>query len=252
MPALTPNVPLRQAMATAHVTIETAARALDVDPKTVQRWLAGRTPRPRHRWAFADLVNMDDESLWPGANLKTANSTSPTSEIVAAYAHRADVPFSVWSRLVSRASARIDLLGYAMLFLPEGYPRLIEVLRGKATESCTVRIAVADPKSDQVADRDAEEGLDGGLPALIRTTLHYFSGLQNCDNLSIRLHRTPMYNSVFRFDDEMLVTPHLYGLAGYAAPLLHIQRLARDGIFDNFADHFERIWQSSVVTEHWQ
>jgi len=43
-------------------------------------------------------------------------------------------------------------------------------------------------------------------------TLYQIRDLHHCENIQIHLHRTPMYNSVFRFDDEMFVTTHLYGL----------------------------------------
>jgi hypothetical protein len=54
-----------------------------------------------------------------------------------------------------------------------------------------------------------------------------------------------MYNSLFRFDDDMFVTPHLYGTPGYSAPLLHVRRLGPDGVFANFAEHFEAIWATA-------
>lgn len=49
------NEQLRRAMATGRRDVAAVARAAHVDPKTVQRWLSGRVPRPRHRWAVADL-----------------------------------------------------------------------------------------------------------------------------------------------------------------------------------------------------
>lgn len=51
-----------------------------------------------------------------------------------------------------------------------------------------------------------------------------------------------MYNSLFRGDDEMFVTPHLYALKGYRAPIFCLHRAFDDGIFDNFVAHFERLW----------
>jgi hypothetical protein len=54
-----------------------------------------------------------------------------------------------------------------------------------------------------------------------------------------------MYNSLFRFDDDMFVTPHLYGTPGYGAPLLHVRRLGPDGVFANFAGHFEAVWTTA-------
>src|SRR5207244_13422196 len=44
------NERLRSAMAKAGKDIANLADATAVDPKTVQRWLAGRVPHPRHRW----------------------------------------------------------------------------------------------------------------------------------------------------------------------------------------------------------
>ena len=74
----------------------------------------------------------------------------------------------------------------------------------------------------------------------------YFGVLDGCDGVAIHYHRTPLYNSLFRFDAEMLVTPHLYGMPGYAAPLLHLRRKGGQGMFDGVAAHFEAVWATSV------
>ena len=238
------NEPLRKAMADARITIETLGRAVSVHPKTVQRWLAGRVPHPRPRWAIADLLGIREEALWPNLKAGAVSSMIGTSEILAAYAHRADVPSHVWHDLFDQAKTQIDLLGYAMLFLPEANPRLVDQLKEKAAAGCVVRIALADPDSAAVADREHEEGLGGALHARIRTTLHHFADLSDRESISLRLHATRMYNSLFRFDEEMLVTPHLYAQPGYASPVLHLRRIGPHGIFDNFALHFERVWSA--------
>jgi lambda repressor-like predicted transcriptional regulator len=238
------NEPLRKAMADARITIEALAHAAGVHPKTVQRWLGGRVPHPRHRWAIADLLGIREEALWPGAAAAGRTMTG-TGEILAAYSHRADVPSHVWSDLFDQAKTQIDLLAYAMLFLPEANPRLVDQLKEKAAAGCAIRIALADPDSQAVTERDQEEGLGGALPARIRTTLHHLADLKGEDGISLRLHATPMYNSIFRFDDEMLVTPHLYAQPGYASPVLHLRRIGAHGIFNNFLLHFERVWLAS-------
>jgi len=51
-----------------------------------------------------------------------------------------------------------------------------------------------------------------------------------------------MYNSVLRGDDQMYVTPPLYAMKRYRAPLFHIRRSTDDGVFDGFVAHFERVW----------
>ncbi|HEY6408435.1 MAG TPA: hypothetical protein VIY29_13285 [Ktedonobacteraceae bacterium] len=110
-----------------------------------------------------------------------------------------------------------------MLFLPEQHPGLIDLLKEKATNGCQVRITISDPTSPYVHDRDHEEQLEGTLPARIQATLQQFRELHHHPNIRLHFHRTPMYNSVFRGDDEMFVTTHLYGLHGSKAPLLHLR-----------------------------
>lgn len=44
----------------------------------------------------------------------------------------------------------------------------------------------------------------------------------------------------------MFVTPHLYGLKGYRAPLLHLRRSVDDGMFDGLLAHFERVWATAT------
>jgi lambda repressor-like predicted transcriptional regulator len=243
------NEPLRTAMADARVSIQSAAHAVGVHPKTVQRWLSGRTPHPRHRWAIADLLGVREEALWPKTKARATTRTAVTSEVLAAYAHRAEVPLHLWHDLLDQASTQIDLLGHAMLFLPESNPNLAELLRHKAAADCTIRIALADPDAPEVAARDTQEGRAGALPSRIRTALHYFADLAGQDGISLHLHSTRMYNSIFRFDDEMLVTPHLYGQPGYLSPALHLRRVGPYGIFDNFALHFERVWATSTSAD---
>jgi len=132
-----------------------------------------------------------------------------------------------------------------MQFLPEQHSRLESLLQEKAANGCKIRIALADPTSAVVQMRDEEEQLGGTLPARIRTTLYHFRGLNNLAGIEMRYHSTIMYNSVFRFDNEMFVTPHLYGLHGSKAPLLHLRCLGSSGLFVNFAAHFEAVWNTA-------
>src|SRR5215211_6856074 len=85
------NERLRSAMAKVQADIEAITRATGVDPKTVQRWLNGRTPHPRHRWAIANLLGEDEGYLWPAARPDLSPGAEATSEVVAAYGHRADI-----------------------------------------------------------------------------------------------------------------------------------------------------------------
>ncbi|MGH2769563.1 MAG: XRE family transcriptional regulator [Actinomycetota bacterium] len=240
------NERLRRAMTNTRTDLKALARAAGVDPKTAQRWLNGRIPHPRHRWAVAQLLSEDELFLWPDARVGTAPGAAATPEILSAYARRADFPPDRWWKLFQDARRRIDLLGYAMLHLPEQHPAMVPLLHEKAHHGCHIRVTLADPRSPQVQERDAEERLDGALSARIRYSLLYLRELAGADHVEIRYHATPMYNSVFRFDDDMIVTPHRYGTPGYTAPLLHLRRLGPYGIFEAFAEHFEAIWQTTT------
>lgn len=238
------NDRLRAAMQAAHLDIEDVARAVGVDPKTVQRWLTGRIPRPRHRWALVDLLGEQEELLWPKEG-GSAVAAKHTSEIVAAYAHRADAPLSLWSRVLFRSRQQVDLLGYAMLFFPEQHPDLPAFVAERCeTSSLKVRIVLVDPDSEETRQRDALERLGGTLPARIRTTMQHFAPLLSCPGVELRLVDVPLYNAVYRFDDQMLVTPYLYALHGFQHPLLHLRRLGEHGLFAAYADQFEALWST--------
>jgi transcriptional regulator with XRE-family HTH domain len=242
------NERLRGAMAAAHVSVEGAADKLGVDPKTVQRWINGRVPHRRHRWSLAEALREEESYLWPAAEAATIGSDDVTGEVVAAYAHRIDLPLSTWRHLIQHATSRIDILGYAVLFLIEQNPDLVAQLQHKAVRGgCQVRIAVGDPESLHVRERDVEEGMEGGIPARIRSSLRYLRSLMNDPAVEVRVYSAPLYNSIFRFDDQMLVTPHLYATPGHSAPLLHLRRLGPGGIFETFQEHFEGIWRVAMA-----
>lgn len=65
------NERLREALIKAHKTIYDVVRVTGVDPKTVQRWLNGRVPHARHRWAVADMLHVHEEDLWQRQKLSS-------------------------------------------------------------------------------------------------------------------------------------------------------------------------------------
>src|SRR5215469_2631020 len=134
------NERLRAAMSAKGMEIETVARQVGVNPKTVQRWLGGRLPHPRHRWRICDLLEQSEQHLWPGVGLGASGSNA-ASEIVAAFAHRADAPSQLWAGMLERVRTNLDLLGYAILFFPEQHPQLARLVETKCAQGLRVRIA---------------------------------------------------------------------------------------------------------------
>lgn len=236
------NDRLRAALARADLSAEQLAHVVGVDPKTVHRWLSGRVPHPRHRWAIADRVAEDEDFLWPGVRRPGAGAGRAAAEIVSAHGFRSDLDTKQWWDLFVSADQQIDLLGFTLYFLPQQHPGLLDLLNEKAESGCRIRIVIADPTSKHVADRDAEEHQAITISARIQSTLEWLEPLEGTKGIEARFQDVPLYNSVFRFDDEMLVTPHLYATPGHAAPILRLKRLGPNGLFSRFAAHFEGIW----------
>jgi len=223
------------------------AQALGVDPKTVQRWLAGRLPHARHRWALADLVKKHEYDLWP--QLAGGPEPAINQEVLATYAHRGAVPRDHWQQLFANAKTEIGILAYAGLFLAEDID-IVRTMRDRAEDGVTIRILLGDPDSEQVAQRGAEEGIAEAMAARIRNVIVLYQLLLDLPTVEVRLHATVLYNSIYRADDEMLVNIHIYGTVAAHAPVLHLQRHNDDDMFSTYANSFERVWTTAKPLPH--
>jgi hypothetical protein len=241
------NERLRQSLRQAGVTPAELSKLTGADIKTVYRWLSpGRAPLPRHRALVAGRLGQDEEYLWPEvANQAGGNGVESAAEIVAAYPYRSDAPTSLWWTLISQATRQVDLLGYTLYFLSLQHPELIPSLAQKCSEGLKVRAAIGEPESEHIAYRDREEATPLTLVIRIQTTLSTWASLIDLEGFDLRYQDIPLYNSIFRFDDEMLVTPHLFATPGSQAPMLHLRRLGPNGLFSRFAQHFDSVWDGS-------
>jgi hypothetical protein len=236
------NTRLRTAMLRAGLDAQGLAAAVGVDAKTVDRWVGGRTPHRRSRLTVAEALGEDEATLWPSARPDQGVGAPAISEVVGAYAHRADIPQDLWVSLLAGARQRIDLLGYAYPFVLELTPDAARRVATKAAAGVLVRMAFADPDCAHVEERDGLEQLNGSLSGRIRNALSFLGELTGVENVVIGLHQVHLYNSIFRFDDQMIVTPYLYRARGYQHPALHLRKLSGHGIFESFAEQFTEIW----------
>ncbi len=220
----------------------TLAMRVHVDVKTVNRWLAGRMPHRRTRLQVAEALGETEESLWPSARPDIQAGAPATAEVSAAYAHRADIPNDLWISLLNRATERIDIIGYAYPFVFELLPNASEIVAAKCRAGCVVRLGFADPDCAHVMERDVLEQMGGTLPGRIRNALSMLGPLADTPGCQVGLHATHLYNSVFRFDSEMIVTPYLFRARGYQHTALYLRRHSPHGIFESFSDQFEQIW----------
>lgn len=63
--------------------------------------------------------------------------------------------------------------------------------------------------------------------------------------IEFRFHGTTLYNSIFRFDDEMIVNNHVYGAPGAHAPAMHLRKLGAGTLFATYAASFTEVWSLS-------
>ncbi|MEV5719774.1 DUF5919 domain-containing protein [Amycolatopsis mediterranei] len=238
-----PNERLRDALLRNGLTLEQVAKAVGVDQKTVERWITkNRTPYPKHRHKIAAMARESETYLWPDSVAPERKAETAAAELVQVFPHRNAVPVELWDRLIKEASETVEILVHAALFLVER-PRFIKDLAAKAEAGARIRLAFGDPEGDSVALRGEEEQLDDGtLAARIRNALASYRPLVGVDGVEMRFHNTTLYNSIFRFDDEMIINTHVYGFQGAHAPSLHLRRLSAGDLFETYSESFESVW----------
>lgn len=239
------NERLRTALLERGLTPAGLAEAIDVDPKSVERWISGRTPYRKHRYAVAAQLGLDEAYLWPDALTRDQIASAAESEIVNVYPHRWTVPSDLWRNVFDRAEDEIGLLVYSGLFVSED-AGIQRVFRQKADAGVKVRILLGDPDSDVVAQRGADEGVGEVQAGKIRNAMVLYRPLREVDGIEFRLHRTVLYNSIYRADDQVLVNTHIYGFTAAHAPVLHLRQVAGGDMVSTYLDSFERVWDGAA------
>lgn len=242
------NERLRSALLEAGLTYEDLSQKVSVDPKTVERWISlARVPHRTHRLKVAALLGRDDVFLWPATKSDPRNAAASEAEFVTLYPNRGSVSPDLWGSSIDRARVQIDLLAFAASFLHDAVPDFAEDLADKARHGVRVRLLFGDPDSDAVTLRGREEGIDDLLAARCRLTWSYCRELLGVPGVEGRQHGTTLYNSVFRFDDTLLVNTHSLGAAASHSPVLHLHKVAGGRLFNHYMTGFETAWDSAAT-----
>jgi len=243
------NERLRTTLLESDYDERSLADDLGLDPKSVQRWITRDiTPRRNAAYRAAKLLGVPPSWLWP--DLEADRESASQAEIVKLYPHRSEVPRHLWLDLLTATSHRVWLYANASLFLPEDNPESIDIIRRKAEDGLEVRLLMADPDSPECTKRGVEEQLFDAIAARVRMALTYYAQLAAVSGVEFRLQQETLYNSIFVYDDEMLINQHIYGMYGYMAPILHLRRMDNGDLFDMYVRSFERVWEvSSPIQE---
>ncbi|MFB7461728.1 DUF5919 domain-containing protein [Streptomyces sp. NPDC056188] len=157
------------------------------------------------------------------------------------YPYRSDCPASLWRSLITKARRELTFAGYTNYFLWLEQAQFGGVLRRKAAQGCRVRFLVGNPDGELTRAREGDEGVALTLSTRIRVTLSELERIRG-QGVGARFSDGHAHLSVFRFDDDMIVTPLLTHSVGHDAPTLHLRRHQDDGMFDRFAAHVEELW----------
>lgn len=238
------NERLKQAIKDAGMTLSQFADSIGVDEKTVDRWLQGRTPYPRHRQSVAAALGVSPRELWPDTPADQ-DAGRGRLELISAFPRSEDVLAPDWRELLAGAGEQIDLLDYTLAHVlhKPGVPAL---LQNKAGKGCQVRILISYASRARLAsDTPIDQPYPDPEPAAafeIARSRGYLEPLLAVDGIRVHKFAAMRFNSIIRADDRMLVTLHLWGTPGSDAPLLHLRRDEQPGMFDQFEQHYQSIW----------
>lgn len=125
-------------------------------------------------------------------------------------------------------------------------PNLVSILGEKAARGVRIRLLFGDRDSDAVIQRSIDEGIGRNtISAKIDHALAHFQPLIAESGVEIRKHKTVLYNSLYRFDDEMIVNSHVFGKLASHAPAIHLRRLSAGDLFTMYTDSFDAVWNGA-------
>ena len=159
--------------------------------------------------------------------------------LIGVWTMRSDLSINDWLQYLSQSDGDINILCYAMHFLPE-HPRFASIISEKLTNGVSVRILFGDPKGTYIKSRTDEERTEGSISSRIETSVQRIKAISN--DIQIKYYDAPLYASIYTFGSKMLVSPHLYGVRGACAPLFMFQS-TEEGLYASYFKYFEDVWK---------
>ena len=138
------------------------------------------------------------------------------------------------------------MLVYSGLFLAEN-TGLVRLLADKAQDGVRVRILLRRPRRRRRSPSTATTSASATpWPPACATRWCSSSRSGSIDGAEIRLHRTVLYNSIYRADDQLLVNTHVYGEPAHNAPVLHLRRVAGGDMVTTYLASFDKVWAAAT------
>ena len=80
----------------------------------------------------------------------------------------------MWTELLRAAGRNVDVLAFAGLFLTEEHSGWLPALAEKAASGTRIRLLLGDPAGAQLAARDREYSISGGVAGRVAAVLGYY------------------------------------------------------------------------------
>ncbi|MEV6878877.1 XRE family transcriptional regulator [Amycolatopsis sp. NPDC051128] len=239
------NDRLRTAMLAANLTVGKLADVVGVDPKTADRWISReRVPHRTTRHKVVALLGCREADLWPSLS-DDARSSPGETELFRYYPSRSAITAANWTNLLSGLREEMDLLVFSGVFLVEQYD-LVPLIRDKAAAGVRFRLLVGDESAPAVVRRAAEEGTPGGLEGRVQLMRRYLAEVAGLDGVEVRTHGETLYNSLYRFDDDLLVNGHTFGALAGQSPVWHLRRVSGGSMWEHYRRAFDRVWSAGT------
>lgn len=229
-------------MAKGGVTADQLAEVIQVDPKTIDRWVAGRMPQRANRLRVAHALDADEAYLWPSTQDDPRTLSATRAELTDFFQSRGQVPVELWMNLIDGARESIDVLAFAATFLHDTVPEAGERLGAAVDRGVHVRFLFGNPTSAAVRTRGDEEGIGELLAGRCQLTWSYLRPLIGRPGVEARRHSETLYASLFRFDADLLSNHHLLGLPASQSPVFHFQHIPGGRLFRTHMKSFENTW----------
>lgn len=64
--------------------------------------------------------------------------------------------------------------------------------------------------------------------------------------IEVRTHATTLYNSLFLFDQDLMVNGHAYGAPAGHSPVMHLRRVPGGRTWDYYMRSFDEVWNTGI------
>lgn len=251
-PDAVPNHRLRAQMDAKGMSMRKLATLTGIREVTIKRWLANMHIAVRRDNAMAAAEKLDclPHDLWPDQFAPTqppltGKDNIPVPFTPTMYASRTQLPITLWQNHFAGAEEAIDILVFAATFLFDTLDGFTATLTDAAKRGAQVRFLVGDPDGDNMTLRGEEEGIGKSVRARSHNSVELLRPYTTTPGLDVRTHRTALYSSIFRVDDNMIINFHIYGSPGRDNPVMIFSRQQEPRLWATFERAFSQVWDNA-------